>query len=212
MLQPKDNPPNSFYTSIHNREILVNNILTPNNFIYKEIFEYNVYNSIPEMKINYGDIVIDVGAHIGIFSRYSAIQGADKIIAFEMNPSLFSCLRLNVREQDDIFNCVLLDKNLYKFKLENEILVNGFDLNHFYEGKLFKYVDFLKIDIMGKELNLLKSINKKVYNVINKVSVKLYNVPDNKKYLIEFMKENGFYKHHLVMIPNQTIEFLYFWK
>ena len=200
---------NEFYTSPNTKEIL--NIT--NNLIYKEIFEFNIYDNIPEMKMKTGDVVLDVGAHIGIFSRYAAIQGASKVISFEMEPKYFSCLRKNVRPEDDIFNCVLLDKTFFKFKLENDILVNGFDLNYFYVGCLFNKIDFMKIDIMGKELTLLHSIQSKVYNIIKKISIKCYNLLDKDKLLlIEFMKSNSFMNYYNIILPNQPIQLLYFWR
>lgn len=203
----------SFYTSPENKEVLINDDSTPNNFIFKEIFEYQVYTGIPEMKIKEDDVVIDIGAHIGIFSKYSATQYSKRVIAFEMNPKYFVCLRQNVRPQDDIFNCVLLDKNLSKFKLENGVIVNGFDFYHFYSGGLFDKIDFMKVDVMGKETFLLKSISKKIYNNIKKVSVKCYDMTENDKFFFkEFMNFNGFVKTHEVIIPNQSIQFLYFWK
>ena len=213
MLQTTEIPMNSFYTSVDSKELLVGDTSTPNNFIYKEIFDYNIYTKIPEMKIKCGDTVLDIGAHIGIFSRYAAIQGADKVIAFEMNPEHFICLRKNVRLEDDIFNCVVLDKNLSKFKLENDVLVNGFDLDHFFYGGLFKNVDFMKIDIMGKEQNLLKSITPNIYNITNKISVRLYYLTDpDKANVVDLMKKNGFHNFFNIIIPNQPIQFLYFWK
>jgi predicted RNA methylase len=207
MLQLQDN---IFFTSVNTKESLENkNDL--NGSIFKEIFYYNVYTKLPNMAIKPGNIVLDVGAHIGIFSRYSAVCGAEKVIAFEMNPIYFSCLKQNVRKQDDVFNCVVLNKNLSKFKLENDILINGFDLNHFYDGGLFNRVDFIKIDVMGKEMDLILSIHKNVYDIINKISVKTYGTID-KTMLVKFMEKNGFVNHHNLKISNCSIEFIYFWK
>lgn len=203
----------NFYTSTDTVEVLSNNNSTTNNCIYKEIFEYNVYNKVSRMEIKKDNIVIDIGAHIGIYSRYAAVCGAKKIIAFEMNPIHFVCLRQNVREQDDVFNCVILDKNLSKFKLENGVLVNGFDLKHFYDGGLFDQIDFMKVDITGKELDLLLNIQNIIYDSINKISVKCYNMSnENKIFLIAFLKSKGFYFYHNIIVPYQPIQFLYFWK
>lgn len=204
---------NEFYTSDNSTEALEFSDKSVNDFIYKEIFDYQIYNNIPEMKIKPNDVVMDIGAHIGIFSRYAALNGASRVISVEMNPKFFSCLRLNVRPEDDVFNCVLLDKVFTKFKIDNDILVQGFNLKHFYDGGLFEKLDFLKIDISGQELLLLESIDTSIFDVIKKISVKLYNISDEKKNnLVITMNKNGF-KHFLnILIPNNTIQFLYFWK
>lgn len=211
MLQIEKN--NEFYTSPFVSEILNPSDKTPVNFIYKEIFEYQVYNNIPEMKIKKDDVVVDVGAHIGIFSRFASNRGASRIIAFEMDPKHFSCLRMNARPIDDVFNCVLLDKTFTKFKLQNNSLVIGFTLDYFYKGNLFEKIDFLKIDISGKEKILLNSISQNVYDVTDKLSIKMYNLSDDdKQNLIKQFKQKGFLNSHNITIQNQNIQFLYFWK
>ena len=136
-----------FYTSPTYLETLGLSDKSPLDFVFKEIFHYQIYNNIPQMKIKKDDVVVDVGANIGIYSKYAAIQGASRVIAMEMEPKHFSCLRLNVRPEDDVFNCVLFNKLFIKFKLENDLLVIGFTLDYFFEGGLFERIDFLKINI-----------------------------------------------------------------
>lgn len=204
---------NEFYVDGDIKETLTNNDSTLNNFIYKEIFDYSVYNNSPGMRIQKNDTVVDIGAHIGIFSRYAATQGASRVISFEMNPVYFNCLKLNVRDEDDVFNCVMLDKNFVKFKLDNDILINGFNLEYFFVGGLFEKINFLKIDVMGKEFDFLNSMKKSTYDLIDKISVKLYNTLDtNKSSLIDFMIQNSFNYSFNPMTENQPIQFLYFWK
>jgi FkbM family methyltransferase len=202
-----------FYTSPVDLEVLEPSDKSSLDFIFKEIFEYQIYNNIPEMKIKNGDVVVDVGAHIGIYSRYAAFLGASRVIAMEMEPRTFSCLKLNVRPEDDIFNCVLFDKVFTRFKLENDLLVIGFTLDYFFEGGLFEKIDFLKINISGKEQTLLNSFSQKLCNVIDKISVKMYNLNDvDKKYTIEHVKSKGFPNVFNIVIPNHNTELLYFWK
>ena len=202
-----------FYTSPVDLEILESSDKSSLDFIFKEIFEYEIYNNIPEMKIKNDDVVVDVGAHIGIFSRYAAVQGSSRVIAMEMDPKHFSCLKLNVRPQDDVFNCVLFDKLFTKFKLENDLLITGFTLDYFFEGGLFKKIDFLKINISGREHVLLNSFSQKLYNAINKISIKIHNLNDDeKKEVVDFVKSKGFLNLVNLTIPNCNFQFLYFWK
>lgn len=202
-----------FYTSPTNLVDLKFSDKSEINFMFTEIFWYQVYNSIDEMKIKQGDVVVDIGAHIGIYSRYAARQGASRIIAIEMEPKTFSCLRLNVRPEDDVFNCVLLDKLFTQFKLENDLLVTGFSLDYLFEGGLFKTIDFLKIDVSGKEQLLLNSFSQKLCDIINKMSVKFYNLNDvDKTDIITRFKSKGFSNIFNVILSNRNIQFLYFWK
>lgn len=204
---------NEFYITPNKKEKLDLNNTSINNFIYKEIFDYKIYTAIPEMEIKKGDVVVDIGAHIGIFSRYADVCGASKVIAFEMSPEYFTYLKLNIRPVDDGFNCVLLNKSLIKYKIDDGKLVNGFDLNYFYIGGLFDKIDFLKIDVTGNEMLLLNSICKDLYNIINKISIKCYNLNDqNRQDLITYMNNNYFPNYYNIKTPNENIELLYFWR
>lgn len=202
-----------FYTSPTDLETLEPSNKSSLDFMFKEIFEYQIYNNIPEMKIKNNDVVVDVGAYIGIFSRYAAVHGSSRVIAMEMEPIHFSCLKMNVRPEDDVFNCVLFDKVFTKFKLDNDLLITGFTLDYFFEGGLFEKIDFIKIDVSGKEQNLLKSFSPKLYNVINKMSVKMYNLKESdKQNIISFVKSKGFSNFFNIILTNQPIQLLYFWK
>ena len=55
------------------------------------------------------DVVLDVGANVGIFSRAFAEKFA-KVIAFEPMPHTFECLALNVPENVQLENVAVADK------------------------------------------------------------------------------------------------------
>jgi amino acid adenylation domain-containing protein/non-ribosomal peptide synthase protein (TIGR01720 family)/FkbM family methyltransferase len=81
--------------------------------IYKEIFERNIYlqNGID---INEGDVIVDVGANIGLFSLFAALYASNtKVFAFEPIGSVFNTLKDNIALYDvDItaFNVGLSNK------------------------------------------------------------------------------------------------------
>ncbi len=62
--------------------------------LINEIWEKEVYNRAYSLKEN--DIVLDVGANIGVFSLYAASRGA-KVFSFEPNPEVFAVLQENIR-------------------------------------------------------------------------------------------------------------------
>jgi hypothetical protein len=65
--------------------------------IYHEIFNLRDYTPtyLPEMVINEGDVVVDLGGNLGIFNRYAYLQGASKVISFEPDKRYFELLSLN---------------------------------------------------------------------------------------------------------------------
>ncbi len=60
-------------------------------FVLKEIFERNIYAA----EIKRGDLVLDIGAHIGLFSIYAATLGA-RVLAFEPDPRNLEVFRDNL--------------------------------------------------------------------------------------------------------------------
>ncbi|MDH3943869.1 MAG: FkbM family methyltransferase [Anaerolineae bacterium] len=56
-----------------------------------DIFLGQVYNP-PGFEIRGGWVVVDVGAHRGVFSAYAVTQGAERVFSFEPDPSNFSHL------------------------------------------------------------------------------------------------------------------------
>ncbi len=79
-------------------------------FLYQEIFEERLYLK-HGVRINSGDCIFDVGAHIGLFSLFAGQQGeAIQIYAFEPIEQTFEMLKSNVslyQTNVKIFNCGL---------------------------------------------------------------------------------------------------------
>ncbi|HEQ71001.1 MAG TPA: FkbM family methyltransferase [Spirochaetia bacterium] len=61
--------------------------------LVREIWENEIYNR--RYRLSPGDVVVDVGANIGVFSLYAAARGA-KVFSFEPNPKTFSLLETNI--------------------------------------------------------------------------------------------------------------------
>lgn len=69
-------------------------------FLFGEIFEYNVYNHQDgELK---DQTVIDIGANIGTFSIFALMNGAKKVYAFEPNIENFNTLVKNTKQFPNI--------------------------------------------------------------------------------------------------------------
>ena len=86
---------------------------------YREIYDENEYNK-HGAKIKAGDIVVDCGAHIGMFSHFALKRGASKVYSFESMEDRYQCLVKNSSTQH-----IML-------KLEHQLLL----LNKFLEVHL----------------------------------------------------------------------------
>ena len=84
-------------------------------FIINEVYKKKIYGSLDITK---GDIVLDIGAHIGIFTTWALEHQATKIIAVEPNPENVRLWKKNITS-----NCAqILDKAVTD-KVGNAVLV-----------------------------------------------------------------------------------------
>ncbi len=63
--------------------------------IVSEVFRKRVY-SPPGFEISPDDVVLDIGAHIGIFTLFAARQTRAGVYSYEASPTNFECLSANV--------------------------------------------------------------------------------------------------------------------
>lgn len=81
--------------------------------LYEEIFVDGIYN-FPELIINPGDTIIDVGANIGLFALWVFQRQIEcRIICFEPNIEAFKILQSNVFGNVRFHNIALTDTNGY---------------------------------------------------------------------------------------------------
>jgi FkbM family methyltransferase len=132
-----------------------------------------------------GDIVVDAGARIGVFSaKISAAVGEQgKIIAIEPEPKNFACLQKNI-EANHLKNVIPIQKMLWSGTQELHLYLSGNAAAHsaFYDafygstGESIRVeaetldsilenlgigsVDFVKMDIEGSEIEALKGMQK----------------------------------------------------
>lgn len=185
--------------------------------IYREIFVKNVYNP-PGFEIKHGDVVIDIGANIGIFTLYAASQGCGQIYAFEPHPDNFSILLENIRI-NDLTNVKPYmvgvaskeEKGLLKVssisghhevidrEKKNEFIsvleIRTINLEHFIKDNDIGPVDFLKIDCEGSEGDIFLSLSTKFFEKINKVVIEYHNNVSklNDQQISKILKENNFH-------------------
>ena len=204
--------PNSADRGIIN-EICANHIYTPKGFEIKE-----------------KDVVLDIGAQVGIFSIYaSKYAKKGKVYAFEPVKDNFTQLKENIalnknkniiplnlavsskNEKKTIF---LSDDNtgghsLYKELVNSskKIIVEAISLNYFFNKYNLRKVDFLKLDCEGAEYDILFNVTKANLRKVRQISLEYHNIDKNKNVekMKEFLEENGF----KIRIDNKDKHMLY---
>ena len=67
-----------------------------------------------DVHIRPGDIVVDGGAHVGVFTQYALLHGAGRVIAVEPDPTNFACLEANFARQIAEGHVVLIKAGLWE--------------------------------------------------------------------------------------------------
>jgi len=183
-----------------------------------EIWVNRIYNP-KGFEIKAGDIVVDVGGHIGIFSLLaSRFAKNGQIITVEPFPSTFRILQENIRK-NKIKNVLLVNKAIsnkkgvkdlflegestvgvtfFKDALENDNLkkesVKTITLEELMKECGIDHIDFLKMDCEGAEYEILFSCSPTILNKIGKISMEYHNLDEsnNVSHLKKFLEGNGF--------------------
>lgn len=117
---------------------------------HEEIWEKEEYFQ-HGLDIKEGDIVVDCGASIGIFSLLAASKGAKKVISFESDPLVYEYLIKNTKKNKKI-TAVNAFVNHRDIKITSDKIVKEkIDLDQILKNYKLKIIDFLKVDIEGFE-------------------------------------------------------------
>src|SRR5215203_5029528 len=142
-----------------------------------------------------GDVVVDIGAHMGRYTIIAAkrVGTKGKVMAIEANPSNFEMLNRNIK-LNQLTNIISLNNAVYsketKIKLylpgeelgdtiyntiisdraKNEdkfVEVNANTLDYLLQSKGIKQVNWIKIDVEGAEFEVLKGAHNLLLNSRN---------------------------------------------
>lgn len=177
-------------------------------WIYDEIVNHRVYER-GYISIKKGDVVIDVGANIGIFSLYAAkkIGSNGLVIAIEPEPNTYRMLSMNTRNYPNIitYNKAIGDRErtlkLYLSltnpgehslkNIENEdnyVFVEVIPLDRLVKELKLSKLNFIKIDTEGYELEVLRGAKKTLTTFYPSIALE-YHSPKDRDNIIRYLKE-----------------------
>jgi FkbM family methyltransferase len=180
-------------------------------WILVEVFEDDVYERV--FKIEKGDIVVDVGAHVGMFTvkALKEVREEGLVIAIEPEERNFELLKRNTRDYKNVklVKKAVGDKTgraiLYISELSGEhsikkpsratksIDVEVDTLDNILSSLGVSKVDFLKIDVEGAELEVLRGARGYLSEgKIRKVAVAAYHYREEHKKVADFLSHHGF--------------------
>jgi len=173
------------------------------------------YDSIVEPKL--GDIVFDIGAYVGDtalwFSKAVGPQG--KVYAFEPEPFNFEKLKVNL-EQNRVTNVIPMQLAVSDKEGEMRVAGGGSSsimtqagsgtsvkvttIDEFVQANKLPQVDFIKMDVEGHELNVLKGAAETIKTFEPSLALSAYHRGDDlvvlPKLLLALNPEYKFYLKH----------------
>ena len=202
--------------------------------IYHEVYNLKDYERFGNIGVKDGDVVVDLGGNIGIFTRYAYQCGASKIITFEPDRRYFEVLRKNAPKDALLFNAAIGNKigrmlltesghlggsNLWipKNPLHNQYNVQTYTLDYLFKTGLVDKIDFLKVDIEGSEIMALDGISDKNLQFVRNIAVEYHH--EHLKYdeslrdsFINRLVGLGFNSHILFCGYDNALQLIYFWR
>ncbi len=190
----------------------------PDIYTIGEIYFFDVY----EMQPSDYDLVIDVGANIGIFSlRQSRLSKAAEIISLEPDPENFSLLKNNIKINNHYIKALPIaasDKDghegffvneykvmssIYPIGVSKKIDVEMRSIDSLLEGRKCKKM-LIKIDVEGAEMLVLRGARETLHEDVT-IVVEVHNDFVRTEEVENYLKGFGFKTKTTGVSPNIII-------
>ena len=193
-------------------------------FVIPSVFnDYSMIHEGPyeygSVKLSEGDLVLDLGANMGIFSVFAVSKGCTSY-AFDPTPELKETIELHSKLNNnkihyepyavsnksgqakfciDPFSCAansLFDEMLVNGgKNASTLVVSQISVDEFVEQERLEKVDFIKADIEGAERLMLEGSKNTLKKFAPKLALCTYHLPDDKEVMTDLiLKANPNYK------------------
>lgn len=182
-------------------------------FTIYDVFIDNCYDA-ENCKVESGDIVMDIGANIGLFSYYSILKGASKVYAFEPGLSQAYAIRDNFGTLPIVVEQKAVSKKNGTLKLRKHktvsVLTDIFseeenddfeivecpciNLSYYCDINNINKINFLKMDCEGAEYEIFDTLSDDfLENSIDKIHMEFHlNINDKVLEIVNRLKKCGF--------------------
>lgn len=156
-----------------------------------------------------GDIVVDLGANVGTFTRFALSKGAAKVIAFEPEPRHIRILKLGFSGEIADGRVVIIEAGagsekktlrfqsaglVSRFAEDGEITVPVVTVDSVIEELGLDRVDFVKADIEGAERDALRGAEKTIKTFGPRMALCIYHLPDDPEVITNTVQSFRSYK------------------
>lgn len=153
------------------------------------------------LDIRPGDVVLDIGAHIGTFTRYALRCGARHVVAVEAHPESARLLELNTRGCPvTVIARAVTEAPLYWYRNPSCVVTEAgrrrreLDVERVTTAELLRYwPDVVKVDCEGSEWNLLQETT---FPFARELAVEFHFVPGGadlklQRHVYELLRSDG---------------------
>lgn len=190
--------------------------------MYWSTFHHEELKTQKECSVQEGDIFVDLGANIGMSSRYAERNGAKEIYSFEADPEIYKCLQKNKGDNWKTFNCAITDhRGSFEIglwpSLQEKAIVPAIDINDVFKMCGLEKIDYLKVDVEGSERSLFNNINDNDLRRIDRIFIEWHFVHGisesaNSKMMEAFVHRINAAGFNGWIHPAGFQTLLYFWK
>jgi len=147
--------------------------------VKKEIWEEHEYDR-HGLQIRPYDIVLDLGANVGSFTKYALNKGAHHVYSFECSENYYNCLDLNFCNNPKV--------TTIKGFVSDRIEPNHYNFTTIFNQFKLSKVDFCKIDIEYWEYPLLLNATPQEISRINQFAIEVHDIYENYYKIFEILE------------------------
>lgn len=180
--------------------------------VFAEIFKHREYKIADEAIVN-TEIILDIGAHSGLFSIYSfALNSSAKIFAIEPEENNFQLLKTHLEENNintaepiqaaiagqTGYGTLEISADSHNHVLTHEVSENSqkvktYNFKDFCNQYKLKNISLVKMDIEGGEYEIFSQMMPEDFTMIKNIMMEYHNY-DGRSYkeIENILRENGF--------------------
>lgn len=172
----------------------------------------------PPVAVRPGDIVLDLGSHLGVFTRFALRRGAKLVVAFEPDPTNLACFKKTFAEEIALGRVVLEEAAVWNapgtLRLRrgedqdsatgtvvasgtssaprpesNGVIVRATTIDETVSRLKLPSVDFIKMDIEGAERNAVQGGQKTLFRFAPRMVICIYHRPDDPEVILQLVRK-----------------------
>lgn len=168
----------------------------------------------PTVAVQANDVVLDVGSHVGTFTRYALRRGARLVVAFEPEPTNIACFKKNFHDELDQGRVILVDAAAWEksgvlqfssgddglswsfsavpvlqLKNASTFAVTATTLDDTVEQLKLNRVDFIKMNIEGSERHALQGARRTLMRFEPRMDISIHHLQDDVKTIPQLVHE-----------------------